>query len=52
MLFSSVFDLPGWGHVIVALVLTHITIVSVTVYCGFNPMSRTSLPYFAYSLLM
>lgn len=32
MLFSGVFDLPWWGHVIVALVLTHITIVAVTVF--------------------
>ena len=32
MLFSGVFDLPWWGHVIVALLLTHITIVSVTVF--------------------
>lgn len=32
MLLSGVFDLPWWGHVIVALVLTHITIVAVTVF--------------------
>ena len=32
MLFSGVFDLPWCGHVIVALLLTHITIVSVTVF--------------------
>ena len=32
MLFSGVFDLPWWGCVIVALVLTHITIVAVTVF--------------------
>jgi stearoyl-CoA desaturase (Delta-9 desaturase) len=32
MLFSGVFDLPWWGLVVVALVLTHITIVSVTVF--------------------
>jgi stearoyl-CoA desaturase (delta-9 desaturase) len=32
MLFSGVFDLPWWGYVIVALVLTHITIVAVTVF--------------------
>ncbi|HJY08092.1 MAG TPA: fatty acid desaturase [Bryobacteraceae bacterium] len=32
MLFSGVFDLPWWGVVIVALVLTHITIASVTIY--------------------
>jgi len=31
-LFSSVFELPWWGHAGVALVLTHITIVSVTVF--------------------
>jgi stearoyl-CoA desaturase (delta-9 desaturase) len=32
LLFAGVFDLPWWGHVIVALVLTHITIVAVTVF--------------------
>ncbi len=32
MLFSGVFDLPWWGYVIVALLLTHITIVSVTLF--------------------
>ncbi len=32
MLFSGVFDLPWWGHVLAALALTHITIVSVTVF--------------------
>jgi stearoyl-CoA desaturase (Delta-9 desaturase) len=32
MLFSGVFDLPWWSHVIVGLVLTHITIVAVTVF--------------------
>ena len=32
MLFSGVFDIPWWGYVIVALVLTHITIVAVTVF--------------------
>jgi stearoyl-CoA desaturase (delta-9 desaturase) len=32
ILFSGVLDLPWWGHVIVALVLTHITIVAVTVF--------------------
>ena len=32
MLFSGVFDLPWWGYVVVALVLTHITIVGVTVF--------------------
>ncbi|HSD43361.1 MAG TPA: fatty acid desaturase [Burkholderiales bacterium] len=32
MVFSGVLDLPWWGHVMVALVLTHITIVSVTVF--------------------
>jgi len=31
-LFSGLIDLPWWGHVAVALVLTHITIVSVTVF--------------------
>ena len=32
MFFSGVFDLPWWGCVVVALVLTHITIVAVTVF--------------------
>ncbi len=32
MLFSGVFDLPWWGCVIVALALTHVTIVAVTVF--------------------
>ncbi len=32
MLFSGVFDLPWWGCVIAAAVLTHITIITVTVY--------------------
>ena len=32
MLFPGVFDLPWWGYVIVALLLTHITIVTVTVF--------------------
>ena len=32
MLFSGVFDLPWWGYVVVALALTHITIVAVTVF--------------------
>jgi stearoyl-CoA desaturase (Delta-9 desaturase) len=32
LLFFSVWDLPWWGHVIAALVLTHITIVAVTVF--------------------
>jgi stearoyl-CoA desaturase (Delta-9 desaturase) len=31
-LFSGVFDLPWWGLVLVLLVLTHITIVAVTVF--------------------
>jgi len=31
-LFSGVFDLPWWGYVIAALALTHVTIVSVTVF--------------------
>jgi len=32
VLFSGVFDLPWWSHVIVALALTHVTIVAVTVF--------------------
>src|SRR3982750_2456954 len=31
-LFSGVFDLPWWGDVAVALALTHVTIVGVTVF--------------------
>ena len=31
-MFSGWLDLPWWGLVIVALVLTHITIASVTIY--------------------
>lgn len=30
--FSGLIDLPWWGYLIVALVLTHITIASVTIY--------------------
>ena len=32
ILFSGLFDLPWWGHVIAALGLTHVTIVGVTVF--------------------
>ena len=32
ILFSGVFDLPWWGVTLVALALTHVTIVSVTVF--------------------
>ena len=32
MVFSGWLDLPWWGYVIAALVLTHITIASVTIY--------------------
>ncbi|HZT62108.1 MAG TPA: fatty acid desaturase, partial [Burkholderiales bacterium] len=32
ILFSGIFDLPWWGVALVALGLTHITIVSVTVF--------------------
>jgi stearoyl-CoA desaturase (delta-9 desaturase) len=32
MLFDGLLDLPWWGLVVVALVLTHITIASVTIY--------------------
>ncbi len=31
-MFAGVFDLPWWGYVVAALILTHITIVSVTVF--------------------
>ena len=32
MLFSGIFNLPWWGPLAVALLLTHVTIVAVTVY--------------------
>jgi stearoyl-CoA desaturase (delta-9 desaturase) len=32
VLYSGLLDIPWWGHVIVALVLTHITIASVTIF--------------------
>ena len=32
MFFNGLVDLPWWGYVVVALVLTHITIAGVTVY--------------------
>ena len=32
MIFSGIFDFPWWGYAIAALVLTHITIVAVTVF--------------------
>ena len=32
MLFSGVVDLPWWGYAIIALVLTHMTIVAVTLF--------------------
>ena len=32
MIFSGVFDVPWWGHVLVALGLTHVTIASVTIF--------------------
>ena len=32
MLFSGLFDLPWWGHVVAALALTHVTIAAVTIY--------------------
>jgi len=32
ILFSGIFDLPWWGYVLVALGLTHMTVVSVTVF--------------------
>ena len=31
-LFSGMFDLPWWGHLIVVLALTHVTIASVTIF--------------------
>jgi stearoyl-CoA desaturase (delta-9 desaturase) len=32
MIFSGLFDLPWWGHVLVALGLTHVTIAAVTIF--------------------
>jgi stearoyl-CoA desaturase (Delta-9 desaturase) len=32
VIFSGIFDFPWWGYAIAALVLTHITIVAVTVF--------------------
>ena len=32
MLFEGLLSLPTWGYVVVALLLTHITIASVTIY--------------------
>ena len=32
MLLAGVFDLPWWGHVLVVLALTHVTIAGVTIY--------------------
>ena len=31
-LFSGVFDLPWWGYIVAALLLTHVTIVAVTIF--------------------
>ena len=31
-MFNGLFDLPWWGYVVVALVLTHITIAAVTIF--------------------
>ncbi len=31
-MYTGLFDLPWWGYIIVALVLTHITIASVTIF--------------------
>jgi stearoyl-CoA desaturase (delta-9 desaturase) len=40
MLFDGLLDLPWWGLVAVALVLTHITIASVTIYLHRNQAHR------------
>ena len=40
MLFNGLLDLPWWGLVLVALVLTHITIASVTIYLHRNQAHR------------
>ena len=31
-MFSGIYDLPWWGYVVYALVVTHITIAGVTIY--------------------
>ena len=31
-MYKGLFELPWWGYVVVALALTHVTIVSVTVF--------------------
>ncbi|MBI3575630.1 MAG: fatty acid desaturase, partial [Gammaproteobacteria bacterium] len=31
-MFTGLIDLPWWGYVVAALILTHITIASVTIY--------------------
>lgn len=40
MLFAGFLDLPWWGYVIAALGLTHVTIVSVTLYLHRNQTHR------------
>jgi stearoyl-CoA desaturase (delta-9 desaturase) len=40
MLFNGLLDLPWWGLALVALVLTHITIASVTIYLHRNQAHR------------
>ena len=32
MILAGIFDLPWWAHLLVALVLTHVTIAAVTIY--------------------
>ena len=32
MFFSGIFNLPLWGPIVVALILTHVTIAAVTIY--------------------
>jgi len=32
MISSGIFDLPWWGYLLVALALTHVTIIAVTLY--------------------
>jgi len=31
-MFYGILDLPGWGYILATLILTHITVVSVTIY--------------------
>jgi len=32
MIFSGILDLPWWAYLLIALVLTHVTIAAVTIF--------------------